>query len=216
MTSDPMRDVRHERTHKTGARRSAAALAMLLSLLAGACKLDAREDYLGDKDPKQFGLGSAASAARVAAANIDVSPSGAGLPPGAGTPEQGAAVFAASCASCHGKNGEGMPPAYPQLVGGPKGFDFDNDYKIPRTIGNYWPYATTLYDYIRRAMPLTAPGTLTPDQTYAVIAYLLNREGLVAAGTSLDARGLVAVQMPARSHFVNDDRRGSIGGKNVR
>ena len=115
--------------------------------------------------------------------NIDVSPNGAGLPPGSGTPEQGAAVYAASCASCHGANGEGKPPAYPQLDRRPEGtFDFASDYKIPRTIGNYWPYATTLYDYIRRAMPLTAPGSLTAEQTYAVTAYLLNREGIVPAG----------------------------------
>jgi cytochrome c len=110
-----------------------------------------------------------------------------------------------------------MPPAYPQLIGGPKGsFNFAEDPSIPRTIGNYWPYATTLFDYIRRAMPLTAPGSLTPDQTYAVVAFLLTREGLVSDSAVLDARSLPAVQMPARSHFVEDDRRGSTGGKNVR
>lgn len=197
-------------------RLHSAALAVLL-VAATSCRLDAREDYLGDKDPKQFGLGKAADASRIAALDIDVSPSGAGLPPGAGTPEQGAAIYAASCASCHGANGEGKPPAYPQLIGGPKGsFDFASDSKIPRTIGNYWPYATSLYDYIRRAMPLTAPGSLTADQTYAVTAYLLNREGLVPANTSIDAKSLPAVQMPARSHFVADDRRGSVGGKSAR
>jgi S-disulfanyl-L-cysteine oxidoreductase SoxD len=189
---------------------------LLLALFLSACKLDARDDYLGDKDPKRFGIGRAPSAAEIAAEDIDVSPNGAGLPPGSGTPEQGAAVYAASCASCHGKNGEGTPPLYPQLVGGPKNADFDSDAKIPRTIGNYWPFATTLYGYIRRAMPLTAPGSLTADQTYAVTAYLLNREGLIPAGTSLDAHSLPAIQMPARSHFVDDDRRGSTGGKNVR
>ena len=193
-----------------------SVLAGLSSALAG-CKLDARNDYLGDKDPRQFGLGRAVSTAEVAALDIDVAPSGAGLPAGSGTPEQGAPIFAAACASCHGANGEGKPPAYPQLVGGPKGsFNFASDYKIPRTIGNYWPYATTLYDYIRRAMPLTAPGTLTPDQTYAVTAYLLNREGIVPNGATLDAKALAAIQMPAKSHFVLDDRRGSTGGKNVR
>jgi mono/diheme cytochrome c family protein len=184
--------------------------------LVTACKVDARNDYLGDKDPKQFGIGHTATAEQIAAVDIDVSPNGAGLPQGSGTPEQGATIYAAQCASCHGANGEGKPPAYPQLLGGPKTTDFASDFKIPRTIGNYWPYATTLYDYIRRAMPLTAPGTLTADQTYAVSAYLLNREGIIPAGTSLDAKSLAAIQMPARSHFVNDDRRGSVGGKNVR
>jgi cytochrome c len=184
--------------------------------LLAACKVDARNDYLGDKSPKEFGLGHAASATQIAAENIDVSPNGEGLPAGSGTPEQGATVYAGACASCHGANGEGKPP-YPQLLGGPRGnFNFASDFKIPRTIGNYWPYATTLYDYIRRAMPLTAPGTLTADQTYAVTAYLLNREGIVPAGTSLDAKSLAAIVMPARDHFVRDDRRGSTGGKNVR
>ena len=94
-------------------------------------------------------------------------------------------------------------PRIRSSLGGPKGtFDFASDFKIPRTIGNYWPYATTLFDYIRRAMPLTAPGSLTADQTYAVTAYLLNREGLLPAGRRCDARSLPAIQMPARSHFV--------------
>jgi S-disulfanyl-L-cysteine oxidoreductase SoxD len=191
--------------------------ALFACLAVSACKVDARNDYLGDKSPKQFGLGRVASATEIAAENLDVSPNGDGLPPGSGTPEQGATVYAGACASCHGANGEGKPPAYPQLVGGPRGdFNFGNDFKIPRTIGNYWPYATTLYDYIRRAMPLTAPGSLTPDQTYAVTAYLLNREGIVPSGTSLDAKSLAAIKMPAHDHFVLDDRRGSSGGKNVR
>ncbi len=192
-------------------------LFLAAALVLGACKIDARNDYLGDKEPQRFDLGHAASAAEVAAVDIDVSPSGAGLPAGSGTAAQGAPLYAANCASCHGANGEGKPPAYPQLLGGPKGsFDFASDFKIPRTVGNYWPYATTLFDYIRRAMPLAAPGTLTPDQTYAVTAYLLSREGIIPESTSLDARSLAAIQMPAKSHFVADDRRGSTGGKNVR
>jgi len=187
------------------------------ALILVACKIDARNDYLGDKEPQRFDLGRAASAAEVAAVDIDVTPSGAGLPAGSGTAAQGAPLYATNCASCHGANGEGKPPAYPQLLGGPKGtFDFASDFKIPRTVGNYWPYATTLFDYIRRAMPLAAPGSLTPDQTYAVTAYLLNREGIIPDGTSLDAKSLAAIQMPAKSHFVVDDRRGSTGGKNVR
>ena len=187
------------------------------ALILVACKIDARNDYLGDKEPQRFDLGRAASAAEVAAVDIDVTPSGAGLPAGSGTAAQGAPLYATNCASCHGANGEGKPPAYPQLLGGPKGtFDFASDFKIPRTVGNYWPYATTLFDYIRRAMPLAAPGTLTPDQTYAVTAYLLSREGIIPESTSLDAKSLAAIQMPAKSHFVVDDRRGSTGGKNVR
>ena len=203
-------------TRPTNARGWTFAALVALALSVCGCRIESRDDYLGDKDPKQFELGHAATAAEIAAVDIDVSPNGVGLPAGSGTPEQGATIYAASCASCHGANGEGKAPAYPQLVGGPKGVDFATDYKIPRTIGNYWPYATTLYDYIRRAMPLSAPGSLTPDQIYAVTAYLLQREGIVPANTVLDAKGLSAIQMPAKSHFVSDDRRGSVGGKNVR
>ena len=102
------------------------------------------------------------------------------------------------------------------MLGGPKGADFSTDFKIPRTIGNYWPYATTLFDYVRRTMPLTAPGSLTADQTYAVTAYLLEREGVIPAGTVLDARSVPRVVMPARDKFVTDDRRGNRGGDAVR
>lgn len=192
-------------------------VAILSALMLSACRLDSRTDNVGEETPKQFGIGRPAPAADIAMMNIDVSPNGAGLPSGSGSAQQGAVVFAKNCAQCHGPNGQGIPPAYPQLIGGPKGsFNFAEDPRIPRTIGNYWPYATTLFDYIRRAMPLTAPGSLTPDQTYAVVAFLLTREGLVPDSAVLDARSLPAVQMPARSHFVEDDRRGSTGGKNVR
>jgi len=179
-----------------------------------ACKVDARNDYLGDKDPKQFGIGRAATPAEIAAVDIDVSPNGNGLPQGSGTPEMGAPVYAAQCASCHGANGEGKPPAYPQLVGGPKTTDFASDFKIPKTIGNYWPYATTLYDYIRRAMPLTAPGSLQPAEIYAVVAYLLAANGVIADSAVMNAQTLPAVKMPAREHFVIDDRVG--GGASFR
>jgi cytochrome c len=186
--------------------------------VAGAlgCRIDSRSDNVGDKVPKRFGLGHTPPAEQIAAENIDVSPNGAGLPAGSGTAARGGPIYAATCASCHGAKGEGQGP-YPQLIGGPKGtFNFASDYHIPRTIGNYWPYATSLFDYIRRAMPLTKPGSLSADETYAVTAYLLAQEGIIPANTTLDARSLAAIQMPARSHFVADDRGGSPGGKNVR
>jgi cytochrome c len=195
-------------------KRSALLSVAALVALSG-CRLDSRSDAVGDNPPHHYGIGRTPTAAEIAAEDIDVSANG-GLPPGSGTPEQGAPLYAASCASCHGAKGEGIG-AYPQLLGGPKGvFNFASDAKIPRTIGNYWPYATSLYDYIRRAMPLTAPGSLTADQTYAVTAYLLNREGIIPDGTVLDGKALAAIEMPARRHFVEDDRRGSLGGKNVR
>jgi mono/diheme cytochrome c family protein len=187
--------------------RSRSATLMFVALAAmTACKLDSRDDYLGDKDPRQYSLGHPAAAATIAAENIDVSANGAGLPPGSGTPEQGATVFAASCASCHGKNGEGTPPLYPQLVGGPPAANFDSDFKIPRTIGNYWPYATTLFDYVRRAMPLTAPQSLSNDDVYAVSAYVLYLNGLVPDSAVVDGKALTALRMPNRDGFVGDPR----------
>jgi S-disulfanyl-L-cysteine oxidoreductase SoxD len=194
--------------------RRAYAVA-LAACVATACRLDARTDAMGEDNPK-YGLGHAVDSARLASLDIDVSPSGAGLPAGSGSAAQGAGVYTASCASCHGANGEGLPPN-PPLLGGPRGsFDFATNPKMLKTIGNYWPYATTLFDYIRRSMPLTAPGTLTADQTYAVTAFLLEREQVIPAGTVLDATSLPKVAMPARDHFVRDDRAGTRGGKNVK
>ena len=195
--------------------RCALLFALSAAALA-ACSVDSRRDYLGDQTPGRFGIGTPASPQEIAAADIDVSPDGAGLPPGRGTSAEGAKVFATSCASCHGANGEGLG-TYPALIGGPRGtFDFASDPKMLRTIGNYWPYATTVFDYVRRAMPLTAPGSLTADETYAVTAYLLARNGLIDSGAVIDAQSLPKVVMPARDHFVVDDRRGSLGGKFVR
>jgi cytochrome c len=189
------------------------ALVVLL-LGAGACQAKEAHQPLPEGP---FGLGRTPTEEEVTAWNTSVNPTGKNLPPGQGSVAEGKVVFAAKCAVCHGDAGQGMPPTYPQLVGKePADFSFDDDFKKAHTIGNYWPYATTLYDYIRRAMPLTAPGTLNADQTYAVTAYLLNREGIVPAGTPLDAKSLTAIVMPARDHFVPDDRRGSSGGKNVR
>lgn len=161
------------------------------------------------KLPARFDLGRPATAADIAPIDIDVNPAGAGLPAGQGTYEQGAQVYAAKCAACHGANGEGIAPA-PRLVGAEprQGFPFGKDFKIPKTIGNYWPYATTLYDYVHRAMPLPAPGSLTPDETYGLVAYLLAENQVVPRTMIIDARSLPAIQMPGRSHFVPDDRKG--------
>jgi S-disulfanyl-L-cysteine oxidoreductase SoxD len=194
-------------------RRIVIALGATVAL---ACSPQSRGASPGNV-PDHLGLGRPAAAAEIAAVDIEVGPDGAGLPAGSGTPEQGASVYLMNCATCHGNNGEGKPPLYPQLLGGPRGnFDFASDAKIPRTIGNYWPYATTVFDYVRRAMPLTAPRSLTDSQYYAVTAYLLQREGIIAPGTVMDAKSLPAVQMPGRSHFVVDDRTGNPGGKSVR
>lgn len=159
--------------------------------------------------PERFGVGRAATTAEVAAWDIDVSPDGTGLPPGRGTAAGGAAVYAAKCAICHGARGEGLG-TYPPVVGRlpNDSFPFADDPKLTRTVGNYWPYATTLFDYVRRTMPITAPGSLTADETYALVAFVLAENGIIDRNAVLDAGALTAVRMPARDRFVPDDRRG--------
>ncbi|MBL0173563.1 MAG: c-type cytochrome [Gemmatimonadaceae bacterium] len=159
---------------------------------------------------KAYALGHAVVDSQLATMNLDVGSDGTELPIGSGTVAQGAALYATQCAQCHGKKGEGMVPAYPQLIGrDPKAekFPFANDPKLPHTIGNYWPYATTLFDYIRRAMPHVAPGSLTDDQVYALSAYLLAENDVIADTATLDAASLRQVRMPYRDRFVPDDRK---------
>lgn len=161
------------------------------------------------------GVGRAATQVEIAAWDIDVNPSGAGLPAGRGTAAEGEPIYAAKCASCHGPAGEGLAaapeglPAAPPLVGREPAAAsaFSQDPTLPKTVGNYWPYATTLYDYINRAMPLNAPGSLRPDEIYAVVAWILEKNGIIAPGTVVDATSLPRVRMPARDRFVPDDRR---------
>jgi len=170
----------------------------------------------GDGARARYGLGRAASAAEIAARDIDAAPAGHGLPPGRGSATEGAALFQQKCSMCHGPKGEGMPPAYPTLVGRDprgEGFPFDKDWRITRTIGNYWPYATTVFDYVRRAMPHSAPGSLTNDEVYALTAWLLAANQVIPADAVLDSAALVKVKMPYHDRFVKDDR---LGGPRVR
>jgi S-disulfanyl-L-cysteine oxidoreductase SoxD len=160
--------------------------------------------------PAHFGFGRPATDAEIRAWDIDVRPDGAGLPPGRGTVDEGAALYVHQCQVCHGAKGRGGE--FDALVGREprQGFPFGKDGKLRelRTIGNYWPYATTLYDYINRSMPQAVPGSLHPDQVYALVAYLLYLNEIVPAGTTLDAQSLPKVVMPARDRFVLDNRRG--------
>ncbi|GAB1343680.1 c-type cytochrome [Gemmatimonas sp.] len=189
-------------------RRYAASWLLMSSvLLATACADDSRDAGAPPVDPT-YGLGRTPRPERLAAIDIDVDTTGHGLPAGSGTATQGAAVFAAQCASCHGARAEGVAPV-PPLVGRTPavGYDFANADRAPRTIGNYWPYATTVFDYVRRAMPLNTPGTLTANETYAVVAWLLHQNDIIAADAVLDATTLPAIRMPARGIFVPDDRQ---------
>ena len=158
-----------------------------------------------------YGVGRPATAQEIAARDIDVGPDGVGLPAGSGTTVQGEAIFAQKCASCHGARGEGKMPLYPRLIGrdpAAEGFVFARQPGAARTIGNYWPYATTVFDYIRRAMPQTAPGSLNNDEVYALTAYLLAANEVIPMGSSIDSSSLRAVRMPYASRFVPDNRHG--------
>jgi mono/diheme cytochrome c family protein len=170
-----------------------AVLAIALVIAAASTSANAAE---------RFGIGHAAAPAEIAGWDIDVRGDGQGLPPGRGSARDGAKIFAAQCASCHGANGEGKPAE--ELVGG---FGTLATAKPVRTVGSYWPYATTLFDFIRRAMPFTAPQSLSADQVYAVSAYILYLNGIVAEDAVLDAHTLPAIAMPNRNGFTSPDPR---------
>ncbi len=147
---------------------------------------------------ERYGIGRSATPQEIAGWDIDVSPGGAGLPAGRGDVRQGEAIFAEKCASCHGAHGEGKP--MDRLVGG---MGTIHDMKPIKTVGSFWPYATTLFDYVRRAMPLNAPQSLTPDEVYAVSAYVLFLNGIVPQDATLDADNLARINMPNRDGFVS-------------
>jgi S-disulfanyl-L-cysteine oxidoreductase SoxD len=147
-------------------------------------------------------LGRVATAQEVAAWDISIPPSGAGLPAGSGSAKQGEPVYMAKCQACHGAKGAGKP-ADP-LVGGIGSLASG---KAVQTVGSYWPFATTLFDYVRRAMPVTNPMSLSDSEVYAVTAYVLHLNGIVDDNAVLDARTLPQVKMPNRDGFVDWSRR---------
>jgi mono/diheme cytochrome c family protein len=193
--------------HKLSVRLGTIATIVSVVLLA-ACSSNSSASA---EPVRHYAIGRAATPAEITSWSTEIGPDGAELPPGSGTVDAGAALYAAKCASCHGPKGEGIAPAYPALIGrDPKGenFVFATDWKITRTIGNYWPYATTVFDYVRRAMPLTQPGSLSNDEVYALTAYLLAANQVIPMNSTLDAARLRAVKMPYVDRFVRDDRKG--------
>ncbi len=150
---------------------------------------------------ERYGIGRAATAAEIAGWNIDIGRDGAGLPPGSGSVERGRTVFSEQCVACHGDSGQGG--VGDRLVGGQGTLASP---KPIRTVGSYWPYASTLFDYIRRAMPQNAPQSLSNEDVYAVSAYILSLNGIVPGNAVLDAKSLAAVRMPNRDGFVSDPR----------
>jgi cytochrome c len=143
------------------------------------------------------GLGVPATADEIASWDLDISPTGAGLPAGSGTAAAGKIVYEQKCLACHGQEGKGQPND--QLVGGRGTI---KSAAAVRTVGSYWPYATTLFDYVRRAMPLVQPQSLTNDEIYAVTAYLLALNDIIDEDDTMNATTLPAVVMPNRDAFV--------------
>lgn len=143
-----------------------------------------------------YGFGSLPETEEIAVIDIAIGPDGSGLPPGQGTVSEGGDIYQVQCASCHGATGTEGPRA--QLVGG----------KLPtlKTIGSYWPYATTVFDYIRRAMPIPTPGGLSDSAVYALTAWLLNQNQIIDADAVMNAATLPRVRMPNRDGFIDDPR----------
>lgn len=146
-------------------------------------------------------FGRPATPAEIAPWDIDVRPDGKGLPPGGGTVAQGKEVFVNNCAGCHGENGVGG--IKDRLAGGQGTLTSNAPIK---TVGSYWPYATTLFDYIHRAMPYQAPGSLSNDETYALVAYILNLNGVLPSSARVDRNNLPNIKMPNRDGFVPDPK----------
>lgn len=143
------------------------------------------------------GLGKPVTPADVAAWDISILPDGTGLPPGSGTSAQGASIFAAKCALCHGDGGKGGTAA--AIVGGAP---LTNGIETPKSIANFWPHATTVFDFIRRAMPWQAPRTLTNDEVYALTAYILALNKIIGENDTMNAQTLPNVRMPNRDGFI--------------
>ena len=179
--------------------RKAALVAVAAALIAGA-SVAAIGTAVGNE---HYELGAPASAELIAGWDIDVRPDGQGLPPGQGTAAGGEETFVARCAACHGEFGEAVG-RFPVLIGGSDSLDTSNPVK---TVSSYWPYATTLWDYIHRAMPFGDAQSLTDDETYAVTAYVLYLNDLVEEDFVLDRDSLPSIEMPNRDGFIATDPR---------
>jgi mono/diheme cytochrome c family protein len=171
------------------------SVAALFLILAAPC--------LAAQSPN---LGQVATQDDIASWDISIPPDGAGLPPGSGTAKQGEAIYTAQCASCHGEKGAGNPKEPPSPVSagplaGGQG-TLDGNQAPMQTVGSYWPYATTLFDYVRRAMPWGAPKSLTDQEVYSVTAYILHLNGIISEADVINAQTLPKVQMPNRVNFI--------------
>ena len=166
---------------------AAVAAALVLSLSAGTAF-------------SQSGLGKPITDQDIKHWDITILPDGTGLPPGSGTPEHGAKIYAEKCSACHGDQGKGgVAPFYPALVGGEP---LTNGIDTLKTIKNYYAYPTTIFDYVRRAMPYNMPRSLTDVEVYALTAYILALNDLIGPNDVMDATTLPKVTMPNRDNFI--------------
>lgn len=151
-----------------------------------------------------YGFGAPATAADIAAVDIDAMPDGRGLPAGSGSYAAGKDVYASKCAACHGAKMEGVKGTGGAALIGGRGSLASG--KPKKTVESYWPYATTVFDFVKRAMPFNEPGTLSNDEIYAVTAYVLGEGNIVGKDAVMDAKSLPKVQMPNRDGFIPDPR----------
>ncbi|HEX3709360.1 MAG TPA: cytochrome c [Pseudolabrys sp.] len=160
-------------------------------------------------EPGHYGYGTPATAAQIAGWNIDARPDGVGLPPGNGSVAKGGDLYADQCAACHGTFGEGEG-RYPKLAGGVGTLTKE---RPEPTVGSYWPFSVTLFDYINRAMPFPSPHALSADDVYAITAYVLNINNIVDNNFVADSDSLPRVKMPNRDRFIWRDPRPDTSAK---
>ena len=172
------------------------SLKFVLCLLAGMAS------SVAIAGPKGIGLGRPAMPEEVKAWDIDVRPDGQGLPAGRGTVAQGEKLFLEKCAACHGEFGEGAG-RWPPLAGGAGSL---KSAQPDKTIGSYWPYLSSAYDYIHRAMPFGDAQSLTPGETYAILAFILNMNDVVGADFELSNKNFTSIHLPNETAFYPDDR----------
>jgi len=151
----------------------------------------------------QTRVGRPATEEKIKALDLTVMPNGEGLPPGKGTAAAGKNIYKEKCETCHNEKLEGRPGQYPALVGG---IGTINTPRPVKTVGSYWPYATTVFDFIRRAMPYDQPGSLKPDEIYSVVALILNANGIIGENDEMNKDSLPKVKMPNAGGFVPDAR----------
>lgn len=188
---------------------SSTAKIVLCAAVLSVLPLTVWAQQTGYSGGAAYPFGTPASKADIEAWDKDVRPDGMGLPAGKGTYKEGAQIYGEQCASCHGAKLEGVRDQNLPQGGGPAligGRGTLNTPKFKQTVESYWPYASTLFDYITRAMPYTAPGSLKPDEVYALTAFILAEGDIVSKSAVMDAKSLAKVQMPNKDGFYNDNR----------